>query len=805
MVKKEQFSINLCDGITKFSVYLLVLLMPIFFLPWSSNVLDFNKQALLIVLVLVGLFSWMLKTLLLGEFTLSINKIHIVIGLLLLVYIAATIFSVFPYGSFWGWPQITSESLLSLIGLVILYFLVSNNFSEHDVFMCCNVLGISTFLVAIYGILQIFGVHLLPFNFAQSSGFNTIGSNGNLGLFLSAMLPLCVVIGIMSKKWWKILFIANVVLIFFALILINYNFIWWATLLGSGLIIIFGVLRRDIFEGRWMFLPMFFLIVSLFFILFSPQIRWLPQKSLEVYLSQQANFQIDLKALKASPILGSGPGTFAYDFAKYRDKDLNKNPLWNLNFNAGASKVLTSLATTGILGFIMLITLIVFPLFYGIEYLISTSSLPQEEAPHPEKISLILGILGILSVVSLGYFFYNSSVSSDFVYFFAIAALVALIYKNDKVYSLKSSSLLTLAVTFVFTAIFIFGLGFLMLDGQRYLAEVNYYRAIQAFRSGQKDAAIDYVKIAARNNTNLDLYFNQLALFSFSKLQDQIVESGANAQKAEDKKKIEKLFSDSINAANIAIDLNNKNIDNWLTKAYVCQNLIGVVNDAVDCAIQSYDKALELNPTNPYFLVQQGNTYLIQANTLPKDSAQNKDAILLKAKEKFDQALVLKENYSLAYLQLALVARAQGDTTEKVAALENAKKYSPNDAELALQIGLIYYQDKNWTKAQEEFQRALSISPNYANALYYSGLTYDKQGRNSDAIDAFAKILEANPNNENIKKILDNLRSGRAALEGLVAQPPAPTTTTTSPEPTNPPSEPGTDSSETTKKETDTR
>ena len=58
--------------------------------------------------------------------------------------------------------------------------------------------------------------------------------------------------------------------------------------------------------------------------------------------------------------------------------------------------------------------------------------------------------------------------------------------------------------------------------------------------------------------------------------------------------------------------------------------------------------------------------------------------------------------------------------------------------------------------------------------MYYLGLAYDDQGEKSNALAQFIKLLESNPNNENVKKIIANLRAGRVALDGLAVQPPAP-------------------------------
>ncbi|MDP2741754.1 MAG: hypothetical protein Q8O66_03675, partial [bacterium] len=104
--------------ITKYSIFSLVFLMPIFFLPWTTDMFDFNKQALLILLVFIALFSWMIKALASGSLSININKTHIAVLVLFFVYLIATFFSQDKGGSFWGWPRATSESLFSLIGLV---------------------------------------------------------------------------------------------------------------------------------------------------------------------------------------------------------------------------------------------------------------------------------------------------------------------------------------------------------------------------------------------------------------------------------------------------------------------------------------------------------------------------------------------------------------------------------------------------------------------------------------------------------------------------------------------------------------
>ena len=49
------------DKVIKLSLYLLVFLLPLFWLPFSFEAFEFNKQYLLFFLVLFILFVWLAK------------------------------------------------------------------------------------------------------------------------------------------------------------------------------------------------------------------------------------------------------------------------------------------------------------------------------------------------------------------------------------------------------------------------------------------------------------------------------------------------------------------------------------------------------------------------------------------------------------------------------------------------------------------------------------------------------------------------------------------------------------------------
>ncbi|TSC94216.1 MAG: putative tpr repeat protein [Parcubacteria group bacterium Licking1014_1] len=757
---KDSFFVKICDAITKYSIYAAIFLMPIFFLPWTSDGLDFNKQALLILFVFVALFSWMAKVLISGSFNIGINKTHIAVLVLFLVYLASTIFSQDRYGSFWGWPRTTSESLLAVTGLVVLYFIISNVFSKKEIFISVVLLAFSCILSILIGLLQLSGLFI---------SFNTIGSVAGLGFFAAVFLPLLFALIIYSGKWLKIIFGAGIILNFIVLFFINYQIVWWLVLAGSVLFVLLGALKRDIFDLRWLSLAMFFLVLALFFIVLKPQMP-VPARPIDIFLSQQATLDIAVKTIKDRTILGSGPGTFAFDFSKHKKIDFNQGMLWNARFDRGASKILNILATTGILGLISFLALISAILFYGAKFMLARRE--TEEKKGGRGFSLLIGgILLSFIVQTIGYFLYSSNLSLDFLYFFLLASFAGLSFSERKNFSLNPSSLLTLGVTFIFTIIFIFGLGLLILGGQRYVAEVNYFLGETALASGKSDIDEGIQKIgkAVSLNPNVDIYLTELSRLYLLKI-SQV--GNDNKLSEEDKtKKMQILVNNSINAAKLATDASPSNVSNWSARGYIYQNLIGVIDGADEWAFNSYDQAIQLDPNNPYYPVQKGIIYITKS-LQDKTKTEEKNQLLIKAKEQLDKAIQLKSDYATARFQLAMVYQEQNKTEEALQELESAKKAAPNDIGLAFQIGLMHYQKKDFQKAQSEFERAIAINPDYSNGLYFLGLTYSELGQKNKALEKFSKVAELNPDNQELKKIISNLNSGKKPLDGIIQETP---------------------------------
>ena len=91
----------------------------------------------------------------------------------------------------------------------------------------------------------------------------------------------------------------------------------------------------------------------------------------DVRPSWQTTMDISKQSLKKGVVLGTGPNTFLYDWLKFKPASINNTAFWNARFVSGSSFLSSSLATTGVLGLVSIIALLIVLLsqyrkvFYG--------------------------------------------------------------------------------------------------------------------------------------------------------------------------------------------------------------------------------------------------------------------------------------------------------------------------------------------------------------------------------------------------------------------------------------------------------
>ena len=757
----------LFERICKVSLYLLVFLIPLWFLPVTQDALVYQKQALLVVMVFLALLTWLGRAVQQGELSFRVTRLYIPIALVVAVFGLSTVLSLWRYGSFWGWPLDITDSFLTVTFFALLSVVIINSIQQSSqLFKLLFLLLISGSIAGLFALLQLYNVFLVPFSFAKSATFNTVGAANSVAILAAVLLPLALVLAAAAKPLLRWFLWGMVVLFVFILAAINFFDAWIALTVGLLVLLVFGMWNlKKRTEFGWVSFPMALIIVALFFTMFRISLPGAPTTPVEVSPSVQGEWQIAKQVLKGSPVLGSGPGTFVFDYAKYHSQSLNQTVFWGTRFSSGASEALGWLSTKGGLGLLAFVLLAGSSLFLGVRALLRSSQ-------DTFSWMMGLGVLASFGAIVTAFVLYPSNFVLSFVFWVLLGGLGVFIGERIKKVQVTSQSFLALGSSFVFLLVLIFGLGLLFVGGQKYMAEVRYLAGVQKSQQGDVEGAVKDVLSAASLNPSVDLYWRDLSQLYLSLVNK--VSQNASLSQEEKQKQTQAAIQSAVTATQKATTASSANIANWNVQGFVYRSLIGVPGaDAL--ALAAYEKAKELEPASPFSWTELGRVYTLQAQSLANEKGKEaqKDEALVKALENLQKAIELKGDYAPAHFLTAAVYEQQGKNEEAIAKLEETKKVAPNDTGLAFQLGVIYWQKKDLDKAQAELERAISLSQNYSNARYILGLVFDAKKDKAKALEQFNKIAELNPDNEEVKKIIANIEAGKQPLDGIqVGQPP---------------------------------
>lgn len=750
--------------ISKISLYLAIFLIPLFFLPFGQNVLDYPKQTLLLFLVFLSLISWLVKQISQERIVLRGNKLlYLALFSILILFVLSTIFSLWPTASFWGWPLSITDSFLTFLSFLVLAFLFANVFqNEKELFSGVFLFIVSGAIAGLFVLLQLYGVFILPFDFSQISSFNTIGSVYSAVIFLAVLLPLSLVLASKTKKYKAVFWLIFLILLG-EVVLIDFNNAWIVLLLGILTITIFSLANfREKIRIGWLSLLMVILVLSIFFLFFPLRFSGFPVLPLQISPSSVSEFEI-LKGVFGEGIknttLGTGPGTFIFDYSKYHSPLLNLTPFWGTRFSSGSSEFLDWFITKGILGGIALF------FFLGLIIYFAIKGLTKREDPFGIKLGFSASVIAIIGAGFLSPFSFSLWLT-----FWII--LGGLLFYNSKEWKVNlNSPSLRIGFSIFILAITIFGLVLLVFQGQKYFAEINYSKGIEFSQRGNIDQAIDYIQRATSLNPSVDIYWRDLAQLYLSKAnlisQDQKLEAEQKGQL------VHQAIANGVQSLNQSINTSLFNVANWNVRGFFYRSLIGVPGSG-EIALESYRKAIELEPASPFAYGEMGRVYILMAQDFKeKQMEEGKQEALSLAVRNLEKAIELKSDYASAHYLLAVAYDQQGKEDEAILRLEETKKTAFQDTGIFFQLGMLYWRKEEWDKAQKEFEETIELSPDYSNARYMLGLVYDKKGEKNKAKEQFEKVAQLNPENQEVKKILENLNKGLPALEGIIpAQPP---------------------------------
>ena len=758
------------DAAARWTVYITLLLFPLFYFPGLSDALELPKQTFLILATAVSVLAWLGKMLVTRRVEVRRSVMNLFLGIYLVIYAAAVWFSKNHYVSLVGDFGQEKSGFVTVICFALMYFVATNVLRDaKDVKKALNWLGLGALLTIVAALLQTVGLRLLPGMSDQSAGFNTVGTTNAVGVYAVMGMTLVMGLMLMPSKGEKMGALRKVLmcvlLVLGALYIAALQFwsLWLMLIIGCAILVAYGMLKNEKdLQITMLAVPMAAMVIAALFIFIRFPINLnLPA---EVMPSLRASWNVSREALASQPLFGSGPGTFLSDYTQFRSKDLNTTDFWNVQFDRSASRFLTMLATLGILGLASFLVMMVY---------LAVRTKMKLWRGHDDWL-VTLTVFAAWASIFVGKFFYSSNMTLEFAFWMLTAMLVALQWHGRSEARFDQSPRAALALSFMFIVAVIFSIAGVYLQGQRLVAEGYYQRGVTADVSKQEgaDVASQSLLRATQLNGRNDLYFR--ALSQALAVQANMAATAAGASPTDDQaRQITLLAANAVNAGRRATELNASNVQNWSSLAGMYRDLGPAVDGAVDAGIAAYDQSIKLDPNNPTYYTELAKIKINVAEDARvkmgdgKDLKEEQKAAFQKtitdaqkvARENLDKAIMLKQDYAAANYWMAVLLQSEGKSDEAAVKLESVRNSNPNDLGVGFQLAILYYQNKQTDKAITELQRLIGIEPQYSNARWYLAAMYEEKGNLDGAIGQIEEVLKANPSNVDVQKRLDELKA----------------------------------------------
>ena len=358
---------KLFDVVVTVSLVALFFGLPLFFTGLTFQGIAFEKQLYFYVWLLVGVVAWVSKGVTTGEMRIRRTPLDIPIVLFGVFYVSAAFFSVDRWHSFWGFFGDPSRGAISIVGLILAYYLVLSHFTQARFRMMFGAFLLSSFLLVVWSFLALMNIHFMPAGLEKYAPISLIGTVSTLSTYLGLLVPLFLTAifalwkdDIVKKRMRTVLttflFIGIALALF--LLLTLYSFVPWVVFLGGLSFFMIYILAQIVRPAeQWTWVPMLVFAMVLGFLMIGS--NSLVRATLPVEVSPNINlsWQVAQETLKEHFALGVGPANYGYAFSMFRPIEYNQNSLYTLRFYQGTGLFFESLAALGIVGTVLLLVL----------------------------------------------------------------------------------------------------------------------------------------------------------------------------------------------------------------------------------------------------------------------------------------------------------------------------------------------------------------------------------------------------------------------------------------------------------------
>lgn len=764
---------SILNKITLWSLYAIAFLIPIFYLPFTAEVIEINKQFLLYFLVIVALVTWLLGGIMEKKISFVRTSLEIPLAIFLVVTFISTLISVDRRVSFWGDYRSLSNGMVPLVFYTLLFILALNTINTVKRLKTVLV-GVvaSGCLSAIYFILHFAKILPIASLAKYMPVWNTTSSlNSMFGLFM--VLCFCAsftFLMLKSTEKKEMFFWGIAALLTLATItLIAFKSVWLMLVAGTFLLLVLAISLLE--HIRLVYVSVAFTVfvaAVLFAVLGTPKVLRANVPT-EVSLSGGISWEITTSALGDSLkqfALGSGPGTFSYDFAKFRPDTFNQNFLWSVRFSKPMGTIFDILATTGLLGglsFLIIVLLmlgVLFIIWLSVAHFkirksrLGTSISLEGEEPLHRTGDANIDLFGVFIAMAVGWtLLLVSSFVSNFstVHWVLFFVLLAMIYNvahllkaitlEATVIQLKVSPQYTLVTSFAFILIFTGLILISIFIGRFYTAEVYYAKGAGAANRGDLIGVTEYLGRAVKLNNNRAKFHLDLSQAYITRGSIELTKPSPNQTI------LSNALSGAVDQAKLATSLSPNSVDNWELLAQMYANAQTLAPEANRFRIQALEKAIELEPTNPSLHIGMAQARLIAQDVQAADKSVG-------------EALRLKSDFAAAYYLRGTINEQKNHIPGAIEDLATALSLAPKDAVVAFNLGRLYYnraQGDDLVRAEQLFLYAIQQNANYADALWSIGLLYERKGQIGKALEYFRKVQVLNPTNSAVKQKINSL------------------------------------------------
>lgn len=676
---------NILDRVAFWSIYVVVVLLPIFFIPFTKIPAEASKTLLVVIGASVSLMAW-------AGARFSDGKIYIPKSFVLLsglgvvfVTLLSALFSSNRTSSFFGamfdvgtfWFLCAGYILMLLASMVVR--------TEKQGKKILSGLLASISVVLFFQTLRYFMPDLLSFGVLGGKTSNPFGSWYSFGFLagVSSLISIFLLEFAHTSKKIRIALYALLGLSLVTVIAINSTLLW--KILGVSALVIFVYRIATYVGNRRSMFPVYAFVTILLSLLFLLSGRFigglLPNalglSNVEISPSVETTFAVGQKIITQYPVLGIGPNRFAEAWALWKPIIINNTQFWDTAFGSGFGFLPTVAINNGTLGILSWLVFVGTILAAVFAYIRKTF----KDTKSPITVAWAFVVLFIL----ISNFFYSFGIGMIMLLFVSLGVFASMRTDFESTEVMEIDFLNDPRKSFVsilFLVLLMIGAAGTSFKFVERFASVPYFNgSLMATNVAQAESLIDKA-ISLHQN---DLYFRTYAQIELAQL--SLLAQKQNISN-EEQATLQTIFDKALQSATLAINYDPKNYINhqMLGVVYSTAGRLGV-EGAGDKAIEAYNVASKLNPLNPGLKLSVANEY----------SNANKNT---EAKKFAEEALSLSPNYIDALVFLAQTEKRLGNTNKATEYAERALVLNPNDKNLVEFANNIKSNQSNATKEE---------------------------------------------------------------------------------------------------------